>query len=71
MCQRKPARATVTSIKWENCAASVLLYGSHGLTEALQTQPERRNQSYLRRLSDQDNNHVIEREKVRLFTGAK
>lgn len=26
-----------------------------------QTQPERTNQSYWRRLSDQDNNHVIER----------
>lgn len=36
------------------------------------TRLERRNQSYLRRLSDQDNNHVIEREKeVPLFTRAK
>lgn len=29
------------------------------------TQPERTNQSYLRRLSDQDNNHVIERKRER------
>jgi hypothetical protein len=41
-------------------------YGSHGLdlsNRATLTLLEKGNQSYLRRLSDQDNNHVIERKK--------
>ena len=41
--------------------------GSHGPSafsdRGTLTQPERTNQSYWRRLSDQDNNHVIERER--------
>lgn len=66
---KKQLRVTVTSIKWENCEDALELYGfpwPERLSDrGTLTQPERTNQSYLRRLSDQDNNHVIERERER------
>lgn len=57
----------MTSIKWEDCEDALaplwFPWPEHILTGGTLTWLERRNQSYLRRLSDQDNNHDIESEK--------
>lgn len=66
-----PSNGKIVRMHWNSMVPMAWAPSDRGTL----TQPERTNQSYLRRLSDQDNNHVIEREgkkkKVPLFKREK
>lgn len=63
-----PSNGKIVRMHWNSMVPMARVPSDRGTL----TQLERRNQSYLRRLSDQDNNRVTEREKgVPLFTRVK